>query len=286
MIQPGQTELVEFSAPTPQQAGTFVRQIGVASNDRNNPSVILQGETTVLTALRKQPEVVNFGTLKRDTPEQKMTVTLTRGDGGPLRLRISSIGHSQIKPELREIEAGEKYELDVTIGPPWPNGMLQGAVVLETGVEQVPLETFHVFASVVPRLQAVPPRLMFLGKPKTDLDLTARLTWDGEPAKILDVTTTDPTMSATLVDENDGQSVVLHMPADYDPQNKNGNVTVKTDDPFVPVLQIPFTIVNQPGPTTPGQPPTVPGRLAPNRVSAQPPSTTNPAVAPTTGAQK
>jgi hypothetical protein len=272
MIQPGQTEKVEFSAPTPQKSGPFGKEITVASNDRNTPTLTLHGESNVLTALHKQPEVVNFAQIKRDTPEQKQTVTITRGDGGPLKLHVSSIGNPQIKTDLREIEAGEKYELDVTISPPWPNGMLQGPIVLDTGVEQVPLETIHVFASVAPRLVAMPPRFMLQAAPASELSMTARLTWDGTPGKILDVTTTDPATKVELVGEKDQQDIVLHVPAGYNPANKNGNISVRTDDPVVPLLQIPVTVILQPM-ATPGQPTTLPGRVIPPRVSGQPPTT-------------
>lgn len=276
MIQPGKTEVVEFSAPTPQKSGPFSRDITVKSNDRATPTVSLQGEVNVLTALRKQPEVVNFGQLKRDTPGQKQTVVITRGDAGPLRLRISNVSNPQIKAELHEVEAGQKYELNIAIDPPWPNGMLQGAVVLESGIEQAPFETVQVFASIAPRLQAVPPRLVLQVAPATDLALTVRLNWDGEPAKLLEVTTSDPAARAEIVEDNNRQNIVFHVPAGYNPQKKVGNVSIRTDDPTVPTLQIPVTVINQPATTQPGLPTTLPARVIPGRVSAQPPVTTKP----------
>jgi hypothetical protein len=285
MIPPGKSEVVEFSTQTPQKAGSITKQISLTSNDRQSITVTLQGEVSVLAAVRVQPETVNFAQLKRDSPEQKQVVTITRGDGGPLKPRISNVGNPQIKADLREIEAGEKYDLEVTVAPPWPNGMLQGAVVLETGVEEAPLESIRVFANVTPRLQAVPQRYMIQNEPKADLDLSARLNWDGEPAKILAVSTSDPTTSVQVTDENNQQIVVLHVPAGYNPQNKMGNsVTIKTDDPVVPVMQIPIMVMNQ-NAAAPGQPVTPQGRVVPLRVSAQPSATTKPATPGAAGAQ-
>lgn len=269
MIQPGQTETVAFTSVPPQKSGPFAKEITVACNDRATPTLSLQGEATVMIATRKQPEVVNFSQIKRDTPEQKQTMTITRGDGGPLKPKISSIGNPQIKAELREIEAGEKYALDVTIAPPWPNGMLQGVIMLDAGVEQAPPETIHVFASVVPRFQAVPAQLMLVAEPKTDADMNARLSWDGEPGKILAVTTSDPATSAEVTEKDNAQFVVLHVPAGYNPQNKHGNIAIRTNDPIVPVLKIPFTVVNPAG-STPGQPGNLPGRTVQQPGAAQP----------------
>lgn len=288
IIAPGKTDEIEFSAHTPQRPGPLTKQISLTSNDRQNVSVTLVGEADVLAAIRMQPETVNFSQLKRDAPEQKQMVTLTRGDAGPLKPHIASIGHPQIKAELREIEAGEKYELDVTVSPPWPNGVLQGAIMLDTGVEQAPRENVRVFANVTPRLQAVPQRYMLQAEPKADQDLRVRLNWDGEPAKVLDVTTSDPATSVQVTEENKQQIVVLHVPAGYNPQNRMGNsVTVRTDDAVVPVMQIPIMVMNQSVGAAPGQPANAAGRVVPLRSAAQPGgATTRPTAAPIDGTKQ
>lgn len=280
MIQPGKTEVVEFSSGAPQRPGPMTKQITLTSNDRQNVTTSLQGETTVLSGVRLQPEVVTFAQVKRDSEEQKQTVTITRGDGGPLSPKIVAPANPQIKTELREIEAGEKYELDVRIVPPWPNGSLQGVVVLETGIEQAPRENIRVTANITPRVQSVPQRYLIQAEPKADMELSARLNWDGSPAKILDVTTSDPATSVQFTDDNNQQIIVLHVPAGYNPQNKMGNsVTIKTDDKAIPVMQIPIMVVGQTVNAAQTQPagPRQRPKVVPLRPGSPPAVTTQPA---------
>ena len=126
----------------------------------------------------------------------------------------------------------------------------------------------------LPRLMALPQRFMIQAAPKTDLDVNVRLNWDGEAAKILEATSSDAETSVKVNEEDNRQIVVLHVPAGYDPANKMGHsVTIRTDDPIVPVMQIPIMVVaNQPA-----RPNTPTGRVVPMRTSAQTTVTTRPA---------
>jgi hypothetical protein len=76
-------------------------------------------------------------------------------DGGRLNPKIGTCeAHSSA--ELREIEPGEKYALDITVGPPWPNDKLRGSVVVETGLQEAPQESIRYFGGVDAGLSAEP----------------------------------------------------------------------------------------------------------------------------------
>ncbi len=197
--------------------------------------------------IEPQQDTLNFGSVKRSFPEQKQTITLLRGDGGPIHPHIAATGHPQIAAELKEIEPGEKYELEVTLSPPWPNGVLRGAMNIETGVAEVANQNLHVIANVTPRLAANPARFNVRVGNTEKTELTATLTWDGEPGKLLEASVSDPGLQVELR-ENDGrQTVALEVPEGFGKDSRGPlNVTVKTDDPVVPTLQIPVTVVNVP----------------------------------------
>jgi hypothetical protein len=233
---------------------------------------VLECVANVKAPLKVEPQqdVINFGAVKRSFPEQKQTVTFLRGDGGPIEPRITSTGHQQIAAEVKEIEPGEKYEVELTVSPPWPNGMLRGAMIVETGVGEVPNQTIHVLANVTPRLAANPARFNVRVGGEEKSEQIATLTWDGDPGELLEATVNDSALHVELRETDGRQIVALEIPEGFGKELPGPvNVTVKTDDPVVPTLQIPVTIINAPGPSRPpttgfGATAAKPSNVAPN----------------------
>jgi hypothetical protein len=240
-IQPGQTEDIEISMAAGGHAGDFTRKIRVQTNDPNNPTAELTCKGKTLVAFHTDPPTLNFGRIERDSGAVTKTVTLTRGDGGPLNPKLGTMD-SKLKAELREIEAGEKYALDITVNPPWPNDKLRGSVKIETGLEEAPEETVRLFGQVDPRLRTEPRSFLLPATVQEDTDLRVELVWAGPPGKAVGATPTDRALSADVVDENGKQYVVLHVPANYERKPRTAlSVSVITDDPAVSSLRIPIS---------------------------------------------
>jgi len=211
-----------------------------------NRTTFLETIAEARAALKIEPQSVAFGHIPRDSQEQSKTVVITRGDGGPISPKIASTScPSPLKAELREIEPGERYELNVTIGPPWPNGTLRGSLVVETGVSEAPQETIYVYASVPSRLAANPPRLMLRPDPQADTEVSTTLAWEGgPPGKVLEATSSDPRLQVSVEQRGDTQAIVLKVPAGYSGRRSGGDsVTITTDDPSVPTFRIPIYLV-------------------------------------------
>ncbi|MBP7747118.1 MAG: hypothetical protein KA383_13415 [Phycisphaerae bacterium] len=285
MIQPGQTEEVVINVPTGNRRGQVTKSVFVETNDRANAKVTLECVAKVLTALKCEPENVLFGQVKRSYPAQKNTVKISRGDAGPIKPEVLSTGNPQIKAEIREIEPGEKYELDVTIEPPWPNGMLRGNMQLKTGIPEGANESLLVTANIAPRLQVSPQRFVLRGAAASDLRLVARLNWDDDnPGHVVESSVNAEELKVSIEEQNGQEIVVLNVPTGYTPpRGRAVQVTLKTDDPAVPVVTIPVFAMG--GQATPGAPtatptaaPVTPGSLRPTArdaslVPARPPTT-------------
>lgn len=240
--------------PTTNRRGELLRRVTVATNDRANLNVQLECLAKVLSAVQCEPDLVAFGQIDRDAPKQTQTIAVSRGDGGPLTPKVvSTSGNAQAVAELKELEPGEKYELTLTIEPPWPNNAIRGNVTLDTGVEQARFQEIAFYASIPPRLQAEPARLMVRPDPEHESRSTSTLRWaGGPPGKITQVTTSDPQVKAGVVEQDDAQVVVIDVPAGYRPTQRSGNiVTVLTDDPAAPSISIPLYVVNPAGRTQP-----------------------------------
>lgn len=79
-----------------------------------------------------------MGSFEPDVGPQTKTITITRGDGGPLDLKVLGFHKPGPTAKLRVIEPGQRYELDVTFSRAGPNGRYSNSVELDTGVAEQP----------------------------------------------------------------------------------------------------------------------------------------------------
>ena len=241
-IPPGESDVVEIVLQT-VRPGPIGRKVAVATNDRTAPEITLECAAHVLTGLKVEPFNAAFGNLDRGAGPQTRTLTLTRGDGGPIAPRVAASGHPNVTARIEEITPGEKYALHVTVGPPWPNGPLSGALEIETGVPEDPRENIPVFALVAPRLAAVPAQFLFDGELPADTEQTLHLRWTGgAPGRITGATTNIKDAKVTFAPAEPGAepTVTLRVPAGYTPDARTAYfVTIRTDDPEAPQLQVP-----------------------------------------------
>ncbi len=221
--------------------GRFVKAITGTTNDAEHRNVRFECVVQAKAAMQLSAPNVNFGQVQHSSGEVSKTITLTRGDGGPIDPVVVSTGSDQIKAELREIEAGQKYELDVHAAPPWPRNMVRGNIALDTGVAESPRENIVVFGMVAPRLAARPNRFTVPATVSADLTLRTQLVWsDDRPGKALSATVNNQELQARIEDGPEGQQyVTLQVPKGFQAPTGVGNVvSVRTDDPEMPVLQI------------------------------------------------
>lgn len=262
----------------------------MTTNDVENPNPTLTCEGSVKAPFEMKPSLVNFGTIERDSEAQRKTIKITRGDAGPLALELGPISSENVKATLREIEAGESYELDVELVPPWPKQTIRTSLTLKTGVEQVAEEKITVHARIAQRLRVAPPRFAIPAQLVSDLDLKSRLVWSGgSPGKVVEVTSSNTGLSASVEESGGRQAIVLHVPRDFKcSPHASDYVTVKTDDKDAPSLRIQVhaagkTRAHRTG--TPGKPtirrlPTPPG-ARPKPVVGKPTTAVKPLVKPT-----
>lgn len=237
-IEPGKTEEVKISVLSRGRRGSFAKTVRVFTNDARHAEVLLVGKGHVYESMRIKPSTVNFGSITPNSPAVKRTLTLRRGDGGDIAPVLVPPHNPQLSAELREIEHGRQYELDITYSPPWPPRGLRDTLVVKTGVTEVPEERIRVVAHMTPRLQAMPPRFGIPRELPTERELLVRLMWSGgKPGKVLGVECTDPALKVSY-EETPRPFVKLTVPANYEMKGAAW-VTVRTDEEAAPVLRIP-----------------------------------------------
>lgn len=229
-------------------AGTRISQnvlqksISVRSNDRNLPTTSLVATANITSAVKLDPQMVNFGQLTRDAGTMTKTVKLTKADAGPIAPKIFSVANEKnVKAELKEIAPGEEYEMTVTIEPPWPNGPIGSTISFQTGIEKSPVETVQVIAQLPPRVVAKPAFLTFNAGAEEEQKLEIELVWSGGGAgHITEVKCSDEALKSAL-DGEGGSKVSIVVPPHFNQQVGTPlRIDLKLDDPVAPTLSIPL----------------------------------------------
>jgi hypothetical protein len=186
-----------------------------------------------------EPKLLNFGQVSRLQSIPPKKAILRRGDGGPISPKLKPFELSGVEADLKEIEPGERYELEVRLSQEFDGKLGRADLNIETGIPEAPVIKFQVFARWLPRLAAKPRYFSLPIQPSVDTELRVSLEWDDvKPHKVTNVKIDDPQLQVRL-EENDGQQeVVLLVPAGYQPQANRRTVILETDDPQVERFQI------------------------------------------------
>jgi len=245
-LAPGESDEISVKVKLGRKPGPTMRILRLSTNDRNNPSAKLTARATVMCAMKLKPLTVTFGTIQRDSGPVTKSIMLEAADAGPITPKLVSTGRETISAELKEIEPHQKYELSVTMKPPWPNERVRGSIRVETGVKESPEDEVFYQAIVEPRLLARPNQLRLPIEPEEDVEMLVNLVWSDErpPSKIRSVVCTAPDVDVKLEDRQGEPVVVVKVPKGFSTTRTQGyKIMVHTDDPVAPRLDIPVRMM-------------------------------------------
>ena len=135
--------------PTHSRGGPVNRSIVVSTNDPTQRQFNLYCLGKVLIPFSRSISSLSFGAIGSEAGPQKRTIPIMRGDGGPIAPTVITPIPSGMEAIVREIKPGERYELEVTLQPPWTAGPFHGLLTLSTGVPEAPKETVRVSANIM-----------------------------------------------------------------------------------------------------------------------------------------
>ena len=218
--------------------GEYRKSITVTSNDPKHRSQSLKCHGRVRLPVVFSPRTVDFGALNRSHPTQYKTITVERGDGGPIAPEVTLGKLKGLDAQVCEIEKGEKYELVLSLSPPFATGRLRERLFIDTGVEGAPKQALRVIGRVKPRLAAKPKQFAFPAKRTEATTMSLNLEWDEKPGKILSAECSIPDAKLELEEKGKKVALQLTMPAGDEGYPGRQSVTIKTDDEEVPVMSV------------------------------------------------
>lgn len=194
-------------------------------------------------AFKNLPSALNFGIIDPDAKEASQTVTIMRGDGGPISPKVARSQTPGLTAEIKEIHPGEHYEMTVRLSSPLALGAINGILMLETGLAESPQEGVRVIGTVAKRVQVVPDSLRVPAKVDKETERSVNILWHGGALnKILSATCTDPKLEARVFIQGRSQEIHLKVPAGYELPDPPPTVTIKTDDPTFAELKVPVAV--------------------------------------------
>lgn len=228
---------------TSRKAGEFTRKVMLYTNDPEHRTEQLECVGKVLVPYKLTPRMANFGRLSYDAETTSETMTIERGDGDPLNLGepvVEGRNKENITAELREIEPGEKYEVDIKLKPPWPNRIVRGQVKIDTGLDDDKQVIINVQARVVPRINPIPSTLYIPSPLRHKLQRNITLRWTGATGYKATGAECDVKDAVIQINDTDGQQhISVIFPEGYAAPARGGQfVHILTDDPKMPRVDV------------------------------------------------
>jgi hypothetical protein len=240
-VAPGQKwELPIDFLPAGTIPGRVSKPIVVITDDSGMPRVVFHVKAEVAARLDFKPNggAVVFGTIERDAVVRK-TVTITNAAAQPVMLKKASVDTDALKVNLRQIEAGRTYELDVETVPPLKVTNFGGKITIETDLENMPVIYLATIGFVHQRV-SMNPRLVVIPTPPLTGEVRRKMIVKAEKGAtfhIKEVTVANPQVHTQVETVREGSEyrVWLTVPPGRT-VTKAAKITVTTDDPQIPEL--------------------------------------------------
>ncbi len=158
------------------------------------------------------------------------------------------------KAEVTELEPGKKFELTVSMMPPFHSGNNNGSIEISTGLKEMPELKVQARVYITADVDVMPAKLV-LREGRTEL-MNRQLSVKNHSSKPLEVTNlqaSNPLIKATLLESVTGQQykIAVEIPVEYDPPQSGDKITFNTNNSTIPTVEIPIQGIskrNQKGP--------------------------------------
>jgi hypothetical protein len=220
--------------------GSVTKHLTVFSNDPARPQVELTITAHLLPLVKISPDLDALLVVGDKPVTQEFT--LERSGGQPMKI-VQVIPYAPyVKAETTPLPGPGHYKLTVTAMPDAPLGRSKVAVVVWTDLQQGGALTF--ILTVDRGIVAIPP-VVFYGivprEMKTPRQATVTILRNSTPFHVKSVAVSDPHLAAKLETVRDGAEyrVTVSYAGGWDTGRRQQTLTVTTDDPKQPVIEIP-----------------------------------------------
>lgn len=208
-LAPGESTQMTVTYDSVKRRGPARQTITLLTNDPHNPRVPFQVRGAVRPLFEAKPiEELAFGRVFEDSVEtrsieiknlytEKMVLKLAPGQ---------DFGSFDV--ELRELEPGQRYELQARTRPPLTLGIPDAHIKLTTSLERFPTFDIVAFATVLPPIAVDRKQLFLPRQSQNEIRQVLKLSYaPGQPVKLKEVRATHPAIAVELGELETGDAV-------------------------------------------------------------------------------
>jgi len=171
--------------------------------------------------------------------EVKQTIKITNQRDKPVILESADVDSESFTVQLREIEKGKRYEVEVATVPPLRQGSTRAQVTIMTDAKDQPVLRLPIYAYVRPRVLLAPRTIWVPQSAPRDVHRVLTLRNLGTtPVNVTKVEVSDPAIQATIEPVAKGKTsrIRLMLPAGTGIPKNGLTITISTDDAEYPKL--------------------------------------------------
>ncbi len=224
----------------------LTKRITVSTNVPGKGTTSLTIKGTIWQPVQVTPKSVAFGRITIDKAESGLVkkMTIVNNIDGVMTLTDVASTNPIFKPEIREIQAGKKYELIVTLQPPLRSGNNTGKITMKTGLGEKASLDIPAYAYVSAPVDVTPAKLTLPTNRTADLKRQFYVRSNtSKPVVLSDLQASNPELKLAIADIRKKLTyrLTVDIPASYKPSVGGDTITFKTDNPAVPSIVIPIT---------------------------------------------
>lgn len=246
IVQPGEEGRIPIKLDTTRYSGVLKKTITVNTNCRGpGARVVLQLVGEVWQAFELTPRKASFGRVSVDDLESRPAVrkvTIVNNLEAPARPGPPRSSNPCFVPELKTLESGRKYELEIRLAQPLRSASNSGTIEFDPGIEGEGPVKVPVSVYVTSAVDVMPSQLTLPAGRDREWRRTFIIRNNGKEAiRVFEPQVSTPKIQATLTPVRAGREFRLNVRVSrtYEVPPGGDTITVKTSHPKAPTLTIP-----------------------------------------------
>jgi hypothetical protein len=244
-VDPGKTGVIPIQFNSTMYNGSVIKHPSITCNDKAQPMVGFTLRGTLYKIIEFSPPYVIFNIPPDADQDTNGVVHIVNNDTEPLTLQAPTSNQGAFTAELRTNVPGKDFSLIVKTVPPLPPGSSPGMITIGTSSKSTPAITVSVVAILKPLMTAMPAALTIPAGPITNSESIAVFLQNqgSRPVKLSEPSVNASGVEASISTSRPGQvfAVSVTFPNGFQmPAGKPLTLTVKTDNPRFPVMEVPI----------------------------------------------
>jgi hypothetical protein len=243
-VEPGKTGTIPVQFNSSAYNGPVTKTVTVTSNDKGQPTVVLQIKGTVWKPIDVQPQFVMLSVNAESQSNDTKLVHIVNNGDEPLTLSAPESNNKAFIAELVTNTPGKDYNLNIsTVGP--LDAGVQGQVSIKTSSTKTPVLNVTAWANVAPAV-AFAPSVLSLPPAPLPGPLTNTVTIQNSGTNVLklsDATVNAKGVEVQVQEAEPGRKFIatLTYPQGFEiAQGQEAHLSIKSNHPKYQEIRVPM----------------------------------------------